>query len=124
MATNKDMPNFEIPNEMRDLAGKSVEQAKRAFDSFMGATQQATTSAQDAATTMQDKTAVAAQQVVGFADQNVKAAFEHAQKLVDAKGIEDVVRLQSTYLKDQITAMQSQLKTITDMAREALTPKK
>jgi phasin len=124
MATKKDMPNFEIPNEMRDLAGKSVEQAKRAFDSFMGATQQAATSAQDAASTMRDKTAGAAHQVVGFAEQNVKAAFEHAQKLVDAKGMEDVMKLQSIYLKEQITAMQSQLKTMTDMAREALTPKK
>jgi phasin len=124
MPSKKDMPNFEIPNEMRDLAEKSVEQAKRAFEGFMGATQQATETAQDAASKMRDKTAGAAHQVVGFADQNVKAAFEHAQKLVSAKGIEDVVQLQSTYLKDQINAMQGQLKAMADMARDALTPKK
>ncbi len=30
-------PNSEIPTEMRDFAEKSVEQARKAFDSFIGA---------------------------------------------------------------------------------------
>jgi phasin len=124
MPTKKQPPNFEIPNEMRDLAEKSVEQAKRAFEGFMGATQQATVSAQDAAVSMRDKSTEAAQQVVSFADQNVKAAFEHAQKLVGARAIEDVVTLQTAFMKDQISAMQGQLKAMSEFARDVITPKK
>src|SRR6188472_3119988 len=32
-------PNYEIPGEMRDFAEKSVEQARKAIDGFMGAVQ-------------------------------------------------------------------------------------
>jgi hypothetical protein len=30
-------PNYEVPGEMRDFAEKSVDQARKAFDSFIGA---------------------------------------------------------------------------------------
>ncbi len=124
MADKFTPPKFEIPEEMRDLAGKSVEQARKAFDTFMGATQQAASSAQDHAQAVQAKAAEATQQVVGFAEQNVKAAFEHAQKLVDAKAFDEVVQLQASFLKEQIQAMQSQLKSMGELARDHMTPKK
>ena len=31
------IPNYEVPAEMRDFAEKSVDQARKAFDSFIGA---------------------------------------------------------------------------------------
>ncbi len=35
------MSSFEIPSEMRNLAEQSVEQARKAFDGYMTAAQQA-----------------------------------------------------------------------------------
>lgn len=105
-------PNFDVPNEMRDFAAKSVEQARRAFDSFMGATQQAAGQAETATQSMRQQATEATRQVVGFAEQNVKAAFDHAQNLSQARGFDEVVKLQSSYLQEQIAAMQSQLKEI------------
>ncbi|MGL4240806.1 MAG: phasin [Beijerinckiaceae bacterium] len=116
-------PKFEVPNEMRDFANKSVEQARRAFDSFMGATQQAASQAQSATQQMQEQAKDATKQVVGFAEQNVKAAFDHAQSLVQAKGIDEVMKLQSGYLKDQIAAMQQQLKAMGETVQKAAKPK-
>jgi phasin len=110
-------PQFDVPNEMRDFAAKSVEQARRAFDSFMGATQQATAQAETATQAMREQATVATRQVVGFAEQNVKAAFDHAQNLSQAKGFDEVVKLQSSYLKDQIAAMQDQLKAMGQAAQ-------
>lgn len=117
-------PKFEVPNEMRDFAAKSVEQARRAFDSFMGATQQAAGQAQSATQTMQEQAADAARTAAGFAEQNVKAAFDHAQALVNAKGLDDLMKLQSGYLHDQIAAMQNQLKALGDTIQQAAKPKK
>jgi phasin len=105
-------PKFEVPNEMRDFAAKSVEQARRAFDSFVGATQQAASQAESAGETVRQQTAGAMKQVVGYAEQNVKAAFDHAQNLAQAKGLDEVMKLQSGYLRDQIAAMQGQLKSM------------
>ncbi|MGL5116106.1 MAG: phasin family protein [Beijerinckiaceae bacterium] len=99
-------PGFEAPQEMRDFALKSVEQARRAFDGFIGATKEARS--------VQDNAVEATGEAVRFAEQNMKAAFDHAQKLVQAKGIEEVVHLQSDFMRAQIEAMQSQLKAFTD----------
>ncbi len=117
-------PKFEVPNEMRDFAAKSVEQARRAFDSFVGATQQAAGQAQNMTQAMQKQALDAGSQVVGFAEQNVKAAFDHAQSLVNAKGPEEVMKLQAEYLKNQIAAMQGQLKSMGETVQKAATPKK
>jgi phasin len=103
---------FEVPNEMRDLADKSVEQAKRAFDSFMGATQNAAGNLQGTTQTVQEQAADATRQAVGFAEQNVKAAFDHAQQLVQAKGFDEVMKLQSDFMRNQMTAMQEQMKSM------------
>jgi phasin len=117
-------PPFEVPAEMRDLANKSVEQAKRAFDSFMGATQEAASKAQGATQTLQENAAKTTAQAVGFAEQNVKAAFEHAQALVSAKGLEDVMKLQTEYMRKQMEAMQGQMKAMGTAVQEAVKPKK
>jgi phasin len=117
-------PKFEVPNEMRDFAAKSVEQARRAFDSFMGATQQAASQAETATQTIRQQATDATRQVVGFAEQNVKAAFDHAQNLSQAKGFDEVVKLQSSYLQDQIAAMQKQLKAMGETVQATTRGKK
>jgi phasin len=117
-------PQFEVPNEMRDFANKSVEQARRAFDSFLGATHKAAEQAQSATNSMHEQAAEASKQVVSYAEQNMKAAFDHAQSLVQAKGFDEVMKLQSGYLKDQIAAMQGQLKSMGDTVQKAAKPKK
>jgi phasin len=117
-------PKFEVPNEMRDFANKSVEQARRAFDSFLGATHQAAGQAQTATQTLQKQATGASMQVVSFAEQNMKAAFDHAQSLVQAKGFDEVMKLQSGYLKSQIETMQGQLKAMGDTVQKAAKPDK
>jgi phasin len=118
-------PKFEVPSEMRDLANKSVEQAKRAFDSFMGATQQAAGNLQGSTHSMQENAAKATKQVVGFAEQNVNAALLHAQAIVQAKGFEEVMKLQTDFMRNQMGAMQSQMKAMGETVQSAtnVTPK-
>jgi phasin len=117
-------PKFEVPGEMRDFAARSVEQARRAFDSFVGATQQAAGQAEATGQVMQQQATEAAKQVVGYAEQNMKAAFDHAQALVQAKGLDEVMKLQSGYMRDQIAAMQEQLKSMGETVQKAAKPKK
>jgi phasin len=117
-------PPFEVPAEMRDLANKSMEQAKHAFDSFMGATHDAATKVQGSTQTLQESAAKTAAKAVGFAEQNVKAAFDHAQALVGAKGLEDVMKLQTEFMRKQMEAMQGQMKAMGEVVQDAVKPKK
>jgi phasin len=115
---------LEVPTEMRDLADKSVEQARRAFDSFMGATQQAAGNMQGSAQKVQENTVKATKEVVGYAEQNVKAALDHAQALVQAKGFDEVMKLQTDFMRSQMTALQDQMKSMGKTMQEPVKPKK
>ncbi len=118
------LPQFEVPTEMRDLANKSVEQAKKAFDTFMGATQEAAGNLQGTAQKATESSVKATQEAVGFAEQNVKAAFDHAQALVKAKGFDEVMKLQTDFMRSQMAAMQNQMKSMGEAVQNSVKPKK
>jgi hypothetical protein len=43
----------------------------------------------------------AAQQTLAITEKNLKAAFEHARKLINAKDINEVMQLQTEFLRNQ-----------------------
>jgi len=104
--------NYEIPNEVRDFAEKSVDQAKKAFDGFLGAANKAVAAAETQSTTLQSTSKEMAQKTIGFAEANITAAFDLAQKLVRSKDIQEVLQHQSEFLKTQLATVQSQIQEI------------
>lgn len=106
----KDMPNFEIPAEMRALAEKSVEQAKQAFDSFISATQHAVNTAENQANTTRTGAKEVGELAMKFAERNMTASFDFAQKLLRARDVSEIVSLQSEYVRAQVTAFTDQAK--------------
>jgi hypothetical protein len=55
-----------------------------------------------------------------FAEKNVNAAFDLAQKLVRAKDVNDVLARQSELAKSQMTAMQTQAMELGKVAQDAI----
>ncbi len=103
-------PNYDIPNDMRDFAEKSVEQARKAFEGFIGAAQKAASQADETTSSLQSNAKSVGGKAFGFAEDNVRAAFEHAQKLVRAKDVQEVLSLQSEFLRTQMSTLQEQAK--------------
>lgn len=114
---------YEIPAEMRDFAEKSVEQARKAFEGFFGAAQKAVGSVDTGAFTVANNMKDVGAKAMGFAETNMKAAFDHAQKLVHAKDMQEVLSLQTEYLKSQMSALQDQAKEMGATVQKAVTPK-
>ena len=105
-----------IPSQIIDLAEKSVEQARGAFLGFIGAAQKVT----DAAETLPSSAKDAMAKAMSFAENNVNAAFDLAQKLVRAKDVNEVLALQSEFAKSQMAAMQTQAKELGAVAHDAI----
>lgn len=103
-------PTFEVPTEMRDFAEKSVEQAKKAFDGFMGAANKALDNVQGSSNTVQSSAVDMTKKAIATAEENVAASFEHAQRLVRAKDAQEVMQLQAEFLREQFAKFQSQMK--------------
>ncbi|WP_430395067.1 phasin [Enterovirga aerilata] len=110
---------YEIPTEMRDFAEKSVEQARKAFDGFLSAAQKAVESIEGSTSSMQSSAADATRRTLSFAEQNITAAFDHAQRLVRAKDLQEAFQLQSDFAKAQFAAIQGQMKELGELASSA-----
>ena len=122
-------PNqFEIPHDMRAFAEKSVEQAKQAFDGFISATHQAVSAFEGQAETARQGARHVAEKAMNFAERNVASSFEFSQKLVRAKDIQELMRLQTEFIRNQMQILTEQAKELGESAaaaaKEATTPKR
>ncbi len=101
---------FEVPPEMRALAEKSVSQAKQAFEGFLDAAQKAVSMAEGQATTAHTGAKEVGNLAMRFAEKNMASAFGFAQKLVQAKDVEELLKLQADYVRSQIEVLTEQAK--------------
>ena len=113
---------FEVPNELRDFAERSVEQARKAFEGFLAVAQRTAGVAGDAASTTQGGAKSVGAHVLAYTEQNVIAAFDLAHKLVRAKDPQEAFALQSEYLKTQLAALQTQAKELGAVFQKSVTP--
>ena len=83
---------FEIPQQLRELAERNVEQARTAYGQLMDAMAQAT------------GMWMSAKRAIQFAKQNAEACFAAASELANAKDIQDLLAIQSRSAQKQMQA--------------------
>jgi phasin len=99
-------PKLEVPTELRDLAEKTIEQAEKAFGMFFDAANKSIASVPSPGTEM-------SKQALSLTEQNMKAAFDHARKLVHATDLQQAMQIQSEFLKSQFTNAGEHMRQIT-----------
>ena len=99
-------PKLEVPAELRDLAEKTIDQAEKAFGMFFDAASKSMASAPNPG-------AQISKQALSFTEQNMKAAFEHAWKLVHATDLQQAMQIQSEFLRSQFTNAGEHMRQIT-----------
>ena len=110
---------FEIPEEMRQMAEETVGQARKAIEEFLDATQKAVASAERSVKTMREGVADVSRQSLAFVEQNIAASFDLAERLVQARTIEEMAALQQEFLRRQMAAVADQGKSLGGMAERA-----
>lgn len=115
------MPSYEIPPQVREMAEKSVDQAKKAFDSFVQQAQKTVSTIEGQASAIQSGAKDLNAKAISYAETNVAASFEFAQKLVRAKDLNEVVKLQTEYVQSQMKAFADQAKDLGAVATKAVT---
>jgi phasin len=120
---NMSPSDYQIPSEVRDFAEKSVEQARKAFEGFSGAAQKAISSVDASGVPFTEGAKDLSIKALSYAEANVKASFDLAQKLVQAKDPQEVLQLQSEFLKSQFESFQEQAKEFGAFFQKAASPK-
>ena len=101
--------DFEIPATVRDLASKSVDQAREAYNRFLEAARQA----HDVVTKLTDVITSGApreinEKAVRYTEANLQANFELAQRLVHAKDLKEALDIQSQFARQQMETFAQQ----------------
>ncbi len=103
---------FEIPQQLRELAEKNVEQATAAYGQFMDAMTQAMDMWWKAMPPNEMTSGFKGiqERAIRFAKQNAEAGFTLASSLANAKDLQDVLALQTHYAQTQMQtyALQAQ----------------
>ena len=113
-------PPFGIPPDMRVIAEQSVEQAKTAFNTFINAAHDAVGRFDAQAKATQAGARDMSDKAVSYAESNVAAAFDFAQKVVRATTLPELVKLQTEFVQSQMQALSEQAKDLGDTAKSAI----
>lgn len=122
-----DGDRFEIPKEMRSMAEASFEQARKAFDSFIGSAQQTAASLGGKGELARASAKDISSKAISYAEKNVQASLAYAQSLIHAKDLSEVMRLHTEYVQAQMKALAEQAsemgQTVTKAAMDVAKPK-
>ena len=112
--------DFQIPQELRELAEKNVEQARVAYGQLMEAMTQAVRAWSTApSTVVASGFKVVQERAIQFAKENAEAGFALASELAQAKDLQDVLRLQSNFAQMQMQSYARQAQELGRLMAEA-----
>jgi hypothetical protein len=115
-------PSFEVPQPLRELTEKNLEQARAGYGQFMDAMNQAmsfwTQAAPTNATAVGFK--VVQERAVKFAKQNAEAWFNLASELTNAKDLTDVMGIQARHGQTLMQTYALQAQELSRLMMEAL----
>jgi phasin len=95
-------PDLEIPASVREIASKSVDQAKDAYDRFVDGTRQA----QDMIAKSTEVFALGARElqekILAYTEANTRASFDVASRLVKARDVKEALDIQTQFARNQM----------------------
>ncbi len=110
----------ELPDSVRELVKSSIEQAKRAFDTFAAASERTWKSFEESSATARASLQSLNAKIAEITRANAEANFALAVKLAESRDVTQAMELQSQHAKKQLEAFAQQLEEIRDHATELI----
>src|SRR4051812_23671953 len=103
-------PDFQVPEEIRTMAERSVTQARQAVESFLQAAQRTAETMEQTTDKVQAGGKDMAQRTLSAAERSIRTSLDYAERLVRAKALREAAQIQSDFVRSQIETMQTQMK--------------
>jgi hypothetical protein len=105
--------------DVREVAGRNVEQAREAYHRYVSMTERMLGAFEGLAREASSGAREANLRMLGFAEANARAAFDHAERLLQARNLAEVTRLQQDYLREATERIAQQVREVRDMGSQA-----
>jgi phasin len=113
-----EVPKMEVPAAFRELAEKSVTQAKDHWEKMKAATEEATDMIEDSCATASRGAADYQLKVIEAARANTNATFDYAGQLLGAKSLSEAVEISTAHLRKQFDVLNAQSKELAALAQK------
>ena len=112
----QDLPQFaEMPESVRNIMKASIDQARKAFDTFISTSQKAMLGFEGSSNPTTDGLKQLNDKITEFTRVNAEANFKLAMKLADAKQFSDVLEIQNAHARDLMDTFARQLEELRDL---------
>jgi phasin len=115
---NFEMPKMEMPTAFREIAEKSVSQAKETYEKMKSAAEEATDVIEDTYATATKGVSDYGLKLIEVARENTNSAFDFATRLMTVKSLSEVVELSTAHSRKQYEAVTAQTKELAAMAQK------
>jgi phasin len=110
----------EIPQALRDLVKLSIEQARRAFETFVATSEKTWKSIETSSQAARNSMQALNEKIVEITRANADDSFTLALKIAESKDISQAMELQSEYARKQMETFARQLEEIRDLAAQTI----
>src|SRR5215212_2217900 len=93
--------NFQVPEEMRTMAERSVTQARQALENYLHAARRTSEGMGQTSDKVQAGAKDAAQKTLSAVEQNLRASLDYAERLVRAKDLHEITQIQTEFARSQ-----------------------
>lgn len=118
---------FEIPKDVRSMAEAGFDQARQAFEKFLATAQATAGTLEERSASMRAGAKDIGAKVILHAEKNVQASLDHAQSLLHAKDLPEVMRLHGEFVQAQMRNLAEQAsemgQAVSKAAMDAAKPK-
>lgn len=118
---NFEMPKLEIPAAFREMAEKSVSQAKETYEKLKSAAEEATDVLEDTYATATKGVSDYGLKVIEVARVNTNSAFDFASQMMTVKSFSEVVELSTAHSRKQFETFTAQSKELAAIAQKVAT---
>jgi phasin len=110
----------EVPDSFRDLMKISIEQARRAFETFAASSEQTWKSLETSSQTASSGLRSLNEKIAEITRNNAEANFALAMKLTESKDVGEAMELQTEHARKQMENFVHQLEEIRDLAAQVI----
>ena len=107
-----DMPQMEIPDAVRQLAERNVEQARNAYSQMMDMVRKAQDTMSKSSGSMTETALDVQARTMRFATENIEASFKLAGELARARDMKDYFEIQARHAQRQMQTYTAQAQEI------------
>jgi phasin len=110
----------EFPEPLRDFMKMSIEQARRAFDTFAASSEKAWKSLETSSQSARSSLLQLNAKIAEITRANAEANFNLAIKLAESKDVAQAMELQSQHVRNQMDKFVHQLEEMRDLATQVI----